>query len=456
MFMSLRSFRSLNAVWLLAALTLVACGGSERPSRLAPTPEPAPPVVSEMNPARPQSPYAAVLAECAFVYEREGSNDLSRACSMERLPLLGQEAPQISVELILSRTLVSHDWMAIRFEQLLEQLPADLLQLFQGVTAVVIGADIRPSYYWSATGAIYLDPARLWLLEREKNTISRAPDFRSDFDRELNFTSLGRYVKNDTYAWRSYSLEGPETERPLSSIVTSMAALLFHELAHANDYIPPARLNQLDQRLTVLEAAVDLEPDNISAQLSSAQPLNSDVFFGLAEVMFRGETASANQKALTAEDVGLVFESDVANDSYAYTSSTEDTAMLFEEVMMRYHFDLERDIAFTDRPADETQASCDDYVVRWGRRGWGGDSEVRARIELILPLFLGSNDVDDYLDVLVQPNILNPGEGWCANLSLGSPGSEGASISRTSTAPAQKLPALPERDRRRLEGHPHH
>lgn len=447
-----RSFSLLGAAWLSMALALSACGGSGGSTRLHDTltdtnPQPQ----SEMKPARPQSSHAAVLAECAFLYERDGDNDISRACSMEQLPLLGQEVPQIDTEAILNRTLVSHDWMALRFEQLLEQLPADLLQLFQGVTAVVIGAEIRPSYYWSATGAIYLDPARLWLLESEKNTISRAPDFRSEFDRELNFTALWRYVKNDDYAWRSYSLNGPETQRPLSDIVEPMAALLFHELAHANDFVPPAKLNQIDRRLTVLEAAIELERDNISSQLRNASPLNSELLFGLAEVMYRGEAASDTQQALSAEDVGLAFEADLANDSYAYTSSAEDTAMLLEEVMMRYHFDIERDIAFTDRPADEGQASCDDYVVRWGRRGRGGDSEVRARIELILPLFLDHNRIDAYLDILEPSSALTAGEGWCANLNP-------TSLSELGISSARQAPAgaLPNQDRHRLVGHPHH
>ncbi len=446
-----RSFSLLSAAWLAITLALTACGGGGQSSRLSAVTQDQPAPLSAMKPARPQSPHAEVLAQCAFVYQRDGDNDISRACSMERLPLLGQETQQIDPETILNRTLISHDWMAVRFEQLLHQLPEDLLQLFQGVTAVVIGADIRPSYYWTATGAIYLDPARLWLLESEKNTISRAPDFRSEFDRELNFIALSRYVRNDDYAWRSYSLEGPETERPLSAIVTPMAALLFHELAHANDYIPPSKLLQIDRSQTVLQAAIALEQDNISAQLSSAHPLNSDLLFGLAEVMYRGETASAAQQALGAEEVGLAFENDLANDSYAYTSNAEDTAMLFEEVMMRYHFDIERDIAFTDRPADESTASCDDYVVRWGRRGRGGETEVLARIELFLPLFLDRDEIDHYLQVMEQPTILTADRGWCANLNPMS--LTGFGISSAKRVPTQ---ALPEGDQRGLGGHPHH
>lgn len=432
-----------RAVFVLIAMSLWSCGG-DQPGRL----DPPATAHTDFVPARAQSPYADVLAECAFVYVRGGDNDTGRACPMSVLPLLGQEHAEVRVAEIMSQTLVSHEWMAVRFEQLLEELPEELLQLFQGVTAVVIGADIRPSYYWSATGAIYLDPARLWLTEEEKNSISRAPDFRSDFDRDLQFKALWRYVKNGDYAWRNYSLTSPETGRELSAIVAPMAALLFHELAHANDYIPPAMVHLIDPQQTVLNAAVELQSNNISARLRNDMPLNSALLFGLANVMFRGDTASEAQRALSAEQVGLAFADDTANDTYAYTSSAEDTAMLFEELMMRHHFDIGRDIAFTERPAEDN-AACDDHVVRWGRRGRLGEPGVLARIALILPLFLDRNDVSEYLGALPSPEPLAPGLGWCANLDLSESGVGILATPRTDRP-------LPEQDQRRFDGHPHH
>lgn len=397
---------------------------------------------------QPDGPYAEVLAQCAFEHVRDARNDITRACTMETLPLLGQEEADVDIDLILSRTLVSHDWMAVRFEQLLEQLPEDLLQLFQSVTAVVIGADIRPSYYWTATGAIYLDPSRLWLTEAEKNTISRAPDFRADFGRELAFTVLWRYVKDGDDAWRSYSLAGPETQRPLSDIVHPMASLLFHELAHANDFIPPAQIPHLDPQYTVIEAAVALERDNISAQLRNAMPLRSRMLFELAQVMYVGDSATSAQRALTAEQVGLEFAIDAANDTYAYSTSAEDTAMLFEEAMMQYHFGIERDLAFTDTP-NQSGALCNDYVVRWGSRGRVGEPSVLARLELILPLFLDRNDVSDYVEALGAPASLEPGLGWCDSLNptASAPGLQKASPYN---------PPLPVQEQRHGPGHPHY
>jgi hypothetical protein len=429
---------------LLSAFMLWSCGsGSERPSHpRLPQPDPG------LYAAQAEGPYADVLPRCAFVYVRGGNNSANRPCTMERLPLLGQEEGAIGVEQILSRTVVSHDWMAVRFEQLLEELPDDLLQLFQAVTAVVIGADIRPSYYWTATGAIYLDPSRLWLTAEEKNTISRAPDFRSEFGQELNFTVLWRYVKEDANAWRHYSLSGPESRRPLSHIVYPMASLLFHELAHANDYIPPAEIPHLDRRQTVLQAAIALEHNNISAQLKNAMPLGSKMLFELADIMYLGSSAEPGHRALSAEQVGLEFVDDIASDTYSYSTSAEDTAMLFEEAMMRYHFGIERDLAFTDAP-ESRQALCNDYVVRWGSRGRVGDPDVRARVALILPLFLDRHDVSKYLEALDTPSSLAQGLGWCD--TLGQPAAGPALLK------AQPVnPPLPEQENRHGPGHPHH
>src|SRR5690625_1918442 len=168
---------------VLITLLLVGCGsGSSSHPRL-----PQSPAANDVRhyPVEPDGPYAEVLAQCAFEYIRDGHNDINRTCPMSTLPLLGQEEADVDIGLILSRTLVSDDWMAVRFEQLLNDLPDELVQMLQAVTALVIAAYIRPTYCWAATGAIYLDPPRLWLTEAEKNTISRAPAFRSDFGSEL-------------------------------------------------------------------------------------------------------------------------------------------------------------------------------------------------------------------------------------------------------------------------------
>lgn len=431
----------------LMLLILQACGGESGPGRLD--------VVAlqeDLRPARPGSTYASELIDCARVFNRGGNNNHA-FCTLERLPLLGQERETLTPEAVLERTLVSHDWMAQRFEQALRAQPDELLQLFKGVTAVVIGTDIRPSYYWLSTGAIYLDPARLWLDIAERDTISEAPDYRSGFDRELDFDVLWRYVRDGDYAWRNEPLSGPGQSRELEQILAPLAALLFHELAHANDYLPPSERSNLDVSLTPAQAASRVQSASVSAALARDYPLSSELMMDLAEVMYQGRDATEQEQQLAAQDVGLNFSQDTASDSYSYVTASrtlflEDTAMLFEEVMMQYHFDVTRELAFTDRP-DSDNASCNDFTVRWGQRGRVGHDSLKPRATLVLQLLLDQNDVQAHLANLPDPEPLTEGLGWCANLSPAAIG--------VHAAPGKLwVEPLPEQDRRHSGGHPHH
>lgn len=390
------------------ALTLSGCGGGndDNSDRVV---NRDPPQGASYQPALSISPYKDQLVRCPLI---ERSAD---ACRLSTLPYIGQATASPTKADIMARVVVSHAWMGTRFSQLLDEMPDDIYQLFGSVTAVVIGADIRPSYYWGTTGAIYLDPADLWLTAAERNTISREPDYRSEFARELNFVSLGRSVVGNNYAWDYYPLDGTVDSRPLSAIVKPMASLLFHELAHANDFIPPGLMHLVAPGNRPGDQANAFFDDLPSVDLADRMPLNSAVLYGLAAVMYRGDKASDAQKALLAEFVGLSFGSDGANDPYAYSTIFEDTAMLFEEVMMKHHFGVDREIAFTDAPPED--AFCDAYVVRWGVRNRIGDPLVKTRAELITQQLLDRNDVSAYFNHLPSPTPMVTGKDWCANLA---------------------------------------
>jgi hypothetical protein len=369
------------------------------------------PDLSDVTVFRPGSPYAAVLKDCALAEDKAG------LCSMVTLPLIGQDASSPSVADVMDRVLVSHPWMGTRFEEVLNQLPADLLGLFKGVTAIVIDSDIRPSFYLNEPAAIYLDPANLWLTNEEKVTISRAADFRSDFGADLQFVSLWRYVKDNAYAYRSYSLSGSET-RQLGDILYPVARLLYHELAHANDFLPPAWQASLDRQLTPYAATLTLADESVSAHLEAALPLTSTLWRNLALVLFRGVPATTAQKIASAALVGTEFAGDVANDAYGYASIREDVAMLFEEAMMKYHFDVDRDIAFSDLPTTSVPA-CDDYLVQWGNRNRLGDPTVKLRAALVSGELLPAADLSAYFAGLPAPTPMTSNLGWCSNLTLG-------------------------------------
>lgn len=394
---------ALAITWLVSACGGGSGGGDPRNSITNPP-------SASFQPAVADSPYSQDLVACI------NAETTANLCRLSRLPFIGQQTDDPDKADILARTIVSHPWMATRFSQLLDQMPGDIHLLFRGVTGIAIGADIRPSYYWAATGAIYLDPADLWLTADERNTISRAPDFRSDFARELAFSSPWRYVQGNAYAWDSYPLNGPISSRPLSAIVKPMAALLFHELAHANDFIPPARMAAVNPQNTPLTQAIAFQNHNISFDLANRQPLQSDMLYELAKVIFEGEKATTAQKQLSAETVGLEFAADGASDDYAYASWFEDTAMLFEEVMMKYHFGVDREMAFTDAPSS-ANAPCSAHVVRWGERNRIGNELVKSRATLVVQQLLDKTDVTAYFANLPAPRALRNGVDWCTNLA---------------------------------------
>ena len=77
-----------------------------------------------------------------------------------------------------------------RFREILERMPNELLLLTRGLTGVVISYDIRPSFYTTQTGAMYLDPDGMWLTEEERAVIDETPDFRGEFAKKLDFIML--------------------------------------------------------------------------------------------------------------------------------------------------------------------------------------------------------------------------------------------------------------------------
>ena len=394
------------------ALTLLGCGGggggggtqTGDGNALPPQPE-----LANVSAFVATSPYAGVLPGCVAAEQQ------SESCTLDTLPLIGLEHDNPDIPAIMARVVVSHDWMGERFEAVLSRLPADILQLLKGVTAIVIDDDIRPSFYTTLTGAIYLDPANLWLTNAEKATINQEDDFRSGFGSALAFRSLWRYVLNNANAYGYYSLDGDEV-RQLGDIIYRLAALLYHALAHANDFFPPDIIGGLDTAEAVVVAARRLDGLRVAQQLAGDSPLQSDTLRSLAGVMFGGDTPSAAQRAFTANEVGEWFVADRASDDYAYSSIYEDVAMLFEESMMKYHFNIDRDVAFTTAPTNLN--NCGEYVVGWGNRNRIGDAEVKARARYVVAELLPGAELDNFFDNLPLPTEMVPGADWCANIRL--------------------------------------
>ena len=369
-----------------------------------------------LRPYNAQSPWADTLVDCATA-----SNPFS-LCSMSELPYLGTEKTNPSVSDIMKRTVVSHAWMGLRFSQVLQQLPPELLKMFRGITAIVISSDIRPAFFTAVTGAIYLDPQDLWLTPAERQSIDWTPDYRTGFGNDLLFISASYYLEGDAPAWY-FSSDYPEgVTRSIADIERPLAWLLSHELAHANDAVPPALLPLASSDESPIDIYYSRQSQSATATLDSTYPLYSELLKKVGGVLFHGEIADNEVLELTARHAGLEFQSDSANAMYAYSTPREDTASLVEEVLMSYFYGVDKLEAFMDVPPEQ-DPSCNDYIMRWGSVNRVSEPDIIERARLVLSSILDEADVSDYLNTVPPTTQLPTGVGFCTSLdALVAPG----------------------------------
>ena len=370
--------------------------------------------------------YGAVLTGCAYdislYYQDAVRNNF---CSAATLPLLQTEAGVgaiPSVAQIMGRVLVSHDFLGANFEQFLltQDTQGDFRRLLAGVSAIVLGSHVRPSYYMAATGAIYLDANNLWLTPEQRDVVTEVPDYRLAFADALNYSAFGRLVKNNDYARRNFPATARVT-RSNEELVLELGRLLYHELSHASDFFPGTE-RTLNPALSIYANALG----RISARtlpsdaLATQYPLQSVEMKALGQVLFQGAVASAAQQAYSAADVGRFFASDRASDDYAYSiyqgsNSREDLAMLFEEFMMSYRHGVQVDIAFTNLYV--AGMSAEQVIVGWGERGRIAEAAIKPRIKLVLGRIAPWID-PAVVDSLPAPILMRAGASWDANLAI--------------------------------------
>ena len=361
--------------------------------------------------------HAAELRDCIYTPALSNAN----LCTLGRLPLLGTETrgELPTVEQVMARVLVSNDWMGQRFEAFLREqdVNGDFRRLLNATTAIVIGGRVRPAFYWSATGAIYLDADYLWQTAAERDTVSEAPDPRSDYGSDLAYTMLWRYVQgNKSAGGRSDVLA--RASRDSAALIPALGRLLYHELTHANDFLPPRVQLLLNTGLRVYEA---VPANTASEQLRSQLPFYSQEMADLARVQFFGVASTAVQRAYQPADIARFFSSDRVTDDYSYSLATgqsvprEDAAMLAEEALMQLRHGVLRDVAVTPQLVSGSSA---DLVVTWGQRGRVGDAAIKPRVALVLAQTMPWLPAG-FTNGLAAPVQLRAGLSWGQNLDQG-------------------------------------
>jgi len=378
--------------------------------------------VSRVYAYKPAGAYASVLQRCAYDPQLQWTGAGKNTCTLATLPFLAQDTGgnEPTVAQIMDRVVVSHDWMGAVFEQFIGRADmVDVRRLLNGVTAIVIGAHVRPSFYFGLTGAIYLDADNFWLTPEQRDVIDETPDFRSDFDHDLGYSSVWRYVQNGQNIFLFFP---PDTRlsRSVDYLVFESAWLLYHELGHAGDFLPPALRGSLNTNATAWDnisprfGAMQLPSDVLAQQL----PLTSIIMRGLAQVKFAGVVADATQRAYTPQQVGDFFRADRASDEYNYSTTREDIAMLFEEFMMARNHEIRRDVAITDKITPTTTSNT--LIVRWGQRGRCGAATVQPRVKIAVQSIAPWIDAT-LVDSLAAPLDMRAGDSWSANLILPAP-----------------------------------
>jgi hypothetical protein len=375
--------------------------------------------ISRVYAYKPAGRYANVLQRCAYDPQLQWTGSGKNTCTLATLPFLAQDTGgnEPTVAQIMDRVVVSHDWIGAVFEQFISRSDmADVRRLLNGVTAIVIGAHVRPSFYFGLTGAIYLDADNFWLTPAQRDVIDETPDFRSGFDRDLAYSGVWRYVQNSQNIFLFFPPDA-RLDRTVDYLVFESAWLLYHELGHAGDFLPPAVRGSLDPALTAWDnigprfGAGQLPSDVLAAQL----PLTSDIMRALAQVKFFGVAADPTQRTYTPQQVGEFFRADRATDEYNYSTIREDIAMLFEEFMMARNHGIRRDVAITDKITPTTTSNS--LIVRWGQRGRAGAPTVNPRVKLAVQNI--APWVDPLaVDSLAAPLDMRAGESWNANLIL--------------------------------------
>jgi hypothetical protein len=362
-------------------------------------------------------PFAGVLRRCSFDPAMNAANPYN-LCSLATLPFLAQttDGAVPTVEQVMARVLVSHDWLGRHFETFLRthDQRGDFRRMLNSVTTVVLSTQVRPSFYSPLTGTIYLDAESFWLKPEERDTVNETPDYRSDFGSSLQYRTLWRYVKDGQSIYK-YADPAQRVTRTLDEVHLDIASLLYHELGHALDWLPPAAYSTLQSRYDVW---VNLYTRYADMRLTSdlvpaAHPLTSQLLRDLGQVQYRGAEATAAQKALTPADVASAFSPDLATDDYAYASGFEDVAMTLEEVLMQRRLGIRRDFAINDA-AGTTAATT---IVRWGQRGRVGEAALRPRAKAVVQALTPWLDPAE-VDLLPAPIAMRANESWKDNLQL--------------------------------------
>ena len=412
--------RSILAGSIISAL-LVGCGGgsgssSDAPSSIASPNVNGTPSLASVSTFKTTSSSSNIV-DCAKAFLD------NRSCDLSIIQPIGMNGEDVTIEQIEDRLVVSHQWMAESFIAALREInDQDLQNLFKPLNSIVISYDVRPSFYNTATASMYIDPKYVWRNKTEWDSIHQQDDYRKNFQTEFQFDKAQRYVDQNSYNYVTYSNSynaSSNYRRYTEHIAPGLFRLLAHELAHANDFLPPNDLIQTPDSGSISNYIQTLQ--TLNRDLLDRDPLTSTVLIDAAQVAFRGEAITDDVRNLTGEDAGFEFAGDKAAAFYSYSHPAEDVAMLFEAYMMYKKYNAISDFAFVSIP-QTSNPTCDEWEIQWGQRSRLSSQGVQERAVFVANRILNKPEAEIRLELATlpsRPDAFVKGKGWCESRQQG-------------------------------------
>lgn len=290
----------------------------------------------------PNQENAAHLKRCAFLTSQE------KSCVIKDSPLIGMSDQPVDIDLIMNRTMSSRSSYLQTFRTVLGLMPKETLALFRSVNAIVISDRIVPSFYHFGSGAIYLSGSYFWKTPEEKEAAHKNQDYRANFGTELSHYSTSDVLKNgkSIYDYQAGKIRSDYQIAPL------LIKLLFHELAHANDFFPKSYYidGKADQSKTYYETAIEHWDSKKLLSQNFKSELQSLLLDKIGQVQYQGKKADEETLNASAVAIAREFNEDNATDTYAYSTSREDLATLVDDSLSLHFFDFEAYTIFVKLP----------------------------------------------------------------------------------------------------------
>lgn len=277
--------------------------------------------------------------------------DPEKACKISELGFIASDSRgKPSKEEIMSRVIASEPWMKNNFEKMLSEMPDDIFYMAKRATGFALVKGLKPAFFSTVTGAIYIDPDYLYLAGQPGEP-NQSIDARGEYHSQMPFLQGGFYIDSNGNDF----IEPDPYIRSFSDSVVYLNRLLFHELTHANDVFATVNAPQQPNDTPAIIAERNINSHaTLSQRLYAYSPLIDPVLRNIANAMQWGDPGLISiAKMTSAEEVFDRLIGSYATDLYGFVDygekmHLEDAAMLAEEALMHIHYFATRLIVVMD------------------------------------------------------------------------------------------------------------